>query len=294
MPCDSERATYPALAEILNIPSYSIDTPYLKNERGYRYMADQLKGAAAFLENITGQTMKKDKMAEVATNANKAARLLMDIADLRKNVPCPLPGRLTVLNGLFSSMSGHPTLVDFLQTEYDEGKAAMAAGKGVTPGPEQFRVCWLQNHLWSNVGIMDWMEQKYNAVMVMDAFGFIYDDLIEDPYDEDQFYLGVAKHIMNFPMTHGAGGPAKVWMDLADRIITDFKINVSMFVGHVGCKHTWAASKLIKDYVQDKFGIPTLTFDVDAIDMRYKSTEEIRAIISEYMDTLLEKQSVQQ
>jgi len=77
-------------------------------------------------------------------------------------------------------------------------------------------------------------------------------------------------------------------MELVDNTIKDFKINASMFVGHVGCKHTWAASKLIKDMVQDKYGISTLTFDVDALDSRYKSTEEIRAVISEYIDTLIQ------
>jgi hypothetical protein len=62
-----------------------------------------------------------------------------------------------------------------------------------------------------------------------------------------------------------------------------------MFVGHVGCKHTWAAAKVIKDMVMEKFGLPTLTIDVDAVDGRYKTTEEIREIIGEYMDNIVEQ-----
>jgi benzoyl-CoA reductase/2-hydroxyglutaryl-CoA dehydratase subunit BcrC/BadD/HgdB len=49
-PCDSSRVAYTAAAKILDIPSFCLDTPYRQDERGYGYLAEQLKEACKFLE----------------------------------------------------------------------------------------------------------------------------------------------------------------------------------------------------------------------------------------------------
>lgn len=59
------------------------------------------------------------------------------------------------------------------------------------------------------------------------------------------------------------------------------------FVGHLGCKHTWAAAKMVKDLITEKYGLPTLIMDIDACNARYKTTEEIREVISEYMESVV-------
>ena len=105
-PCDSSRVVYPKVAEILGIPSYCIDTPYVKDERGLKYVADQMKEAAAFLEEVTGNKLDWNKFAEIIKRANEASTLIGKIAELRKNAPCPLAGRYMALNELFASLSG--------------------------------------------------------------------------------------------------------------------------------------------------------------------------------------------
>lgn len=292
-PCDSSRVAYGAFDQHLGVPSFCVDTPYRKDARGIRYIAEQLKDAVAKLEEITGNKLDWNKMAEVIKRSNEACVLLGKIADLRKNVPCPLPGRFLVLNEMFSSMMGSQAIIDFLAAEYEMGKKALENKEAATGGEEKFRFIWLQNMLWSNVGIMDWMEKEYGAIVVMDAFGYQGGLVIENPDDQEAVFNGLARRVLAVPMIHGASGPIDPWMELTENVVRDYKVDASMFVGHVGCKHTWAAGKLIKDMVQDKFGIPTLTFDVDSIDSRYKSTEEIKAIITDYMDTLKENRQVQ-
>ena len=41
--------------------------------------------------------------------------------------------------------------------------------------------------------------------------------------------------------------------------------------------------------IQNKYGIPSLYLDVDGIDGRYKSPDEIKVAIGEYMDTVVNK-----
>ena len=87
-------------------------------------------------------------------------------------------------------------------------------------------------------------------------------------------------------MVHGSSGPAEYWMEFVTEIVRDYKSDVAIFAGHVGCKHTWAVGQLIKDMIADRFGIPTLVFDVDMVDSRYCQPETIKAKIKYFLETI--------
>lgn len=176
-----------------------------------------------------------------------------------------------------------------LEAQYQVGKYIVDKGLGAAK-EEKFRILWLQNMLWSNIGILGWLEKKYGAVVVMEAFGYQETPLFENFKNHDEVFMVLARKALALPMIHGSSGPVEDYMKLVDQCMRDYNVNVSMYVGHVGCKHTWASGKIIKDMVMEKYGIPTLTLDVDAIDSRYKNADEIKAVLSEYMNTLIENQ----
>ena len=285
VPCDSSRIAHPAIDDMFGVPSYTIDIPFRKDDRGYQYLVDQYDGVIKFFEELTGTKLDMDKLKQVMEYSNQAYDLLRKISDLRKIKPCPLPGRLLVLNEMVATMAGHPAMVRYMQAQYDIGKDLASRGIGAVK-EEKHRVSWLQNMLWSNVGTVDWMEKTFGAVLVMDGFGYQGGILFDDMNDIEKIKLSFAKKAMAAPMIHGAAGPAENFVNLVDNIMDEYSVDVSMFVGHVGCKHTWAAAKIVTDMVQEKYGIPTLCMDIDAVDARYKTTEEIRATITEYMETI--------
>jgi benzoyl-CoA reductase/2-hydroxyglutaryl-CoA dehydratase subunit BcrC/BadD/HgdB len=153
-------------------------------------------------------------------------------------------------------------------------------------GTEKYRIFWMQNMLWSNIKLLSWLEKEYGAVVVMEAFGYQKGPVFENPDDLDRIFYDLARKTLALPMIHGASGPIENYLEVSEQIIKDYQVDLAMFVGHVSCKHTWAVSKLVKDMVREKFDLPTLTIDVDAIDSRYKKPEETQAIISEFMETL--------
>jgi len=180
---------------------------------------------------------------------------------------------MLVLNEIVAPLAGTAEVTAMLQSQYDMGNMLIDMGMSGTRCPEErYRVCLMQNMLWSNTGIMDWMEKTYGAITVMDGFGYqdgvIFDDL--DNWEKTKMQL--AESMLLTPMIHGATGPTEYWLKVIDKMYTDYKVNVSIFMGHVGCKHTWASGKIVTDYIQEKFGIPTLYVDVDAIDPRYKTS----------------------
>ena len=217
-PCDSARISYPLIAEALSIPHYCIDTPFQENERGYEYIADELKGALAFLENVTGQRLDWSSMAEVIKHSNRAYALFEQIAELRKTAPCPLPGRLLAMNAVALGMIGSPHLVNFLEMQLKLGLEKVGEKKGWL-AEEKRRVAWIQNPIFFDFGVMDWLEEEYGAVVIMDAFGFRKAAPIEDAQNRGEVFKGLAKRSLMTPMTHVGSSPVEYWMESTTEIL---------------------------------------------------------------------------
>ena len=291
VPCDSARIAYPMMERLFDCPCFTFDCPFRHDAKGYAYLSEQIEAFVPFMENLTGlkwDAARKQKFKEISEESNRAIDLLTKIGDLRKNVPCVLPGRMLVLNEIVAPLAGTAECTAMLQAQYDMGNMLADMGMSGTRCPEErYRVCLMQNMLWSNTGIMDWMEKTYGAVTVMDGFGY-QDGVIFDDIDNwERVKMQLAESMLLTPMIHGATGPTEYWLKVIDKMYSDYKVNVSIFMGHVGCKHTWASGKIVTDYIQEKFGIPTLYVDVDAIDPRYKSNDELRAQIGEYMESVV-------
>jgi len=286
LPCDNARAVYPLVAEHYKTPTFCVDTPYRRDKIGYDYIAANFKEAYEFLQKALGREHNEERMAQVIRNSNRSAQLLTECGKLRQLKPCPLPSRMTIMNGMVGSTMGAAYPIDFLEEQLAIGQKTAARHEGVTPGDEKYRILWLQNMIWSNASIMDWMETKYNAVSVMDDFGFQTDYVISNPYDMDEIYYVLGQRSLGYPMVHGACGPAEKYVEMTEACMETYGINLAIYAGHVGCKHTWASAKIISDLVKDKYNVPVLTFDLDSLDIRYKSTDEIKQIITEFMETL--------
>lgn len=292
VPCDSSRIAYPNMDTILTnkgVPCFAFDTPFRRDERGIQYLVDQTKKFIAWMEEFTGTKFDMEKYNEVCKKTNRTFEWQGKCADLRKRKPCPLPGRMLVLNGTSNAMSGFDAMGDLLEKEYEVGEMLYELGMGPCPDGEKHRVALLQNMLWSSAGTMDWLEREYNTIAVMDAFGFQHGDIYQKIGDLEDCLRVMAHKMQNNPMIHGASGPSENFIYLVDKIFSEYEPDVSMFIGHIGCKHTWASAKMVTDMIQEKYGIPSLYLDVDGIDGRYKSLDEIKASVGEYMETVVNK-----
>ena len=282
VPCDSSRIAYPNMQKILNKPTFIFDTPFRRDERGKQYLVKQTKEFIEFMEEFTGTKFDWEKFKSTMEIANKSTDLLVKCANQRKHTPCPLPGKMLIANAAMSGMAADPALVEFLQHEYDAGEMMIELGMGACP-EEKYRMLFHQNMLWDNVKTYTYLEQNFGAICVMDVLGHFLGDFYEHMDDKEDCYKVLAKKMMNFPMIHGAAGPVDYYTDRIKYLMDNFNINASVFLGHVGCKHTWASTKILSDYIQEHYGMPTLLIDVDCIDGRYKTGEEVQDAIAEYL-----------
>ena len=284
-PCDSAIVSFPLVAEKLDIPHFSIDAPFQDNERGHHYIATQLREAVRFLEQVAGHKLDWSSMKEVIEQSNAAYELFDKLAQLRKKVPCPLPGRLLAMNRIALGMSGSPQLLDYLKRQYEIGLENTRKKEGWLSN-EKKRIAWIQNPIYFDIGITDWLEREYGAVVAMDAIGFREAIPIDNPEDEEDVFVGLAKRSLMAPMTHTGKSPVEYWMESATEVIRDYQCNMAVFSGHVGCTHYWAVGKLIKDMIYDRFGVKTLVFDVDALDPRYAGQDVVKDRFRDFMDVI--------
>lgn len=287
-PCDSSRVAYPNMEQMMKLPTFSFDTPFRRDDRGVDYLADQVGDLIKFLEETTGTKLDWEKLKYHMELSNQIYILQKKLSDLRKNKPCPLPSSVLILNGMTNAVPCYPELLEVFEEEYAMGQMLVELGMGACE-EEKYRVAVLQNMIWGNTRLMTWMEKTYNAVCIMDAFGFQGDVLYDDLEDRRHCLRVMAQRMQNNPMIHGASGPSANHIKLVEKIFEEYDANVSIFFGHVGCKHTWASAKMVTDTIQSKYGYPTLLLDVDCIDARYKAEDEIKAQIAEYFETVVMK-----
>lgn len=285
-PCDSGLSSFGTLAEYLKIPHFCIDTPYTHNERSYRYLANEMEQMVLFLEEHTGKKLSADKLEEVAIYSNDAQSYLTKINDLRKNVPCPSSTSSLLMNGaLCASLSGTPGLVDYLKKQYEIAQAALDEGKGV-PSKEKIRLAWIITPILFDLGIFGWMEKKFGAYVAMDLLSNFGADPI-DISDRASIFTGIAKRLTKMPMGHMASGHVSIYSNMSVEMCREYKADAAIFAGNVACKHAWATIKLVKDRIKDELDIPTLTFDLDFVDPRVKSSDAIKSQLEDFFTTIL-------
>ena len=151
-PCDSAIISFPLVAEELNVPQFSIDAPFQDNERGHYYIATQLKEAVLFLEQIAGHKLDWSSMKGVIERSNASYGLFDKLAQLRKKVPCPLPGRLLPMNSIALGMSGSPQLLNYLTRQYEIGLENTRKKEGWL-SDEKKRIAWIQNPIYFDIGL---------------------------------------------------------------------------------------------------------------------------------------------
>ena len=287
VPCDSSRIAYPVMEKIWNVPTFNVDLPFRRDRRGEDYLIAQTKEFITFMEELTGTKLDWEKFKESMKVANHTNELIEKCADLRKHTPCPLPGTLLVTNACMSGQAADPAMATFLEKEVETGEMMLDLGMGACMNGEKYRMLFLQNMLWTSLKSYGYLEREYGAICIMDVLGHFKGDFYEHMDDKEDCFRIMSHKMMNLPMIHGAAGPVEYYEDRISYLMDNFNINTSVFLGHVGCKHTWASTKILSDFIQAKYGIPTLLLDVDCIDGRYKGAEEVQNAIAEYLENVV-------
>ena len=289
VPCDSACMAYMSLADRTGAPAFQFDVPKHPGGRTLDYLAAQLEKFREFLEELTGKKLDREKLRYRMELTNRADALLRENDRLHAGRPCPMSSHKNVWNELSNAIGPTEEFSAMLEAENTLCKKRVAAGKGACPDGEEHRAMLLHNMLWQGLDYTDWLEENYATVTVADGYAYDERAVYEHPEDENDSRLTAARRLLDGATVYGAGMSGQDMVDKICQIVTARGADVVLFMGSSGCRHEWAASRMLEEALQQRCGLSMLTVDTDNTDPSYRSEHEIKTALSEYMDTVVKK-----
>ena len=289
-PCDSIMGLEPSSARYTGFPIFGISTPYTDSEAGYKYVANELKKMVSFVEGVTGRKMDVDRLREVMKNSRRAHEILLKLNTLAMQVPCRFSLQECMLDyPLFLHLAGTPELVDYMERTYKNTVDRIARNEPLAI-EEKYRLVWhyLMPAYDPVGGVMDWLAENYGAISIT----FMNNNMVVEPAEDistyDSMMKALAKKSLNMPMSRETRGPVEEWLNASRDMVRDYKADGAVFAGHVGCKANWAVAKVVKDAIQEEFGIPVLNFEMDVVDARIAPTDGLIDKFKDFMPLVVE------
>ena len=115
--CDPNTKVFEYMGEKFDIPTLFIDVPYYHDKRSFKYYEQGFREVVKILEDVSGNKLEEDRLREICSLSNKANELAMEISDLKRHVPNPVPNYYN-MNHLATKLTklGTQDAVDFYQT----------------------------------------------------------------------------------------------------------------------------------------------------------------------------------
>ena len=302
-PCDSTNILYQVMKSHYDVPTFTMDIPYghydekneFYDERTLPYMAKQVKKMITFIEKQANTKITFEKLKEVVENSNKAREYTLEYLEIIKTKPNPSPSLVpfTLYMTLMTAAGTTGQVIDYAKWCRDEytknAKEGIGAISQSTNGKkeEKYRCFWVYIPIFFDPMIFSWMETKFQTSTVMDMLGYQMAQPI-DTTSEQSIYEGMGKTILEMPMARQSRGPMEYYLDDIVQIVKDYSIDFCIWGGHLGCKHSWAIASMMKKLIQERTGVPTLVFEVDAMDSRIVKGREVRKKIKSFVTEVLE------
>jgi benzoyl-CoA reductase subunit B len=299
-PCDSTNIQYQVIQDIYKKPTYTLDVPYWSYEEGalyydpmvLPYFGQQLKEMVGWMEKQTGRKMEFEKLKKSVELSNQAREMILESTELMKAVPAPMSSLTAFTNYMvLLTSAGTKAPLPYCEWTLNEAKtrvknkegAISLRGKG---REERIRIVWVYIPIFFDPFIFDWIERKFDAVIVMDMLGLQMARPV-DTSSEESIYTDLGKVTLEMPMARQSRGPMEYYLDDIIWMIKEFKGDCCIWGGHVGCKHSWAVAQLMTEEIKNATGIPCLTFELDTMDGRIVDTKTIKNRLKVFLEGLL-------
>ncbi|MHA1913158.1 MAG: 2-hydroxyacyl-CoA dehydratase subunit D [Promethearchaeota archaeon] len=293
-PCNSLAMTYQVFEQLASIPTFKIDIPYwtydkageFNDDKVIDYMVTQTKELISWLEQKTDQKLNLEKLQETMGKVNQAREYILEFNELLKTVPCPVTSQAAF--GNFLSMVGSGGTDQAVKTtKYLRDTAAQNVKDGIAGVPdEKIRIAWPYTHIFFDNELLTWIEETFQAVVIMDLLGF-YQVLPHDVSTTEKCYESLAKGALDFSMIGTCRGPIEYYIDFLLDYVKDYKIDCVIMPMQYACKHAYSMARVSSEAVREETNVPVYIFGCDPYDSREVTSDSIRAGISDFITQIV-------
>ncbi len=287
--CDPNSKIFEYMSEKWDIPALYLDVPYTHDQKAIDYYTQEYRGVVAQLQELSGNKLDEDRLREVCELTNECTEIIMEISDMKRQVPNPVPNYYN-LNHLAQKLMlvGTPDALAFYKTALEVCTERMKQGLHVLP-EERIRFMMMYTGIYFDQGLHYWFQEEIGVSYVMDLLIFHDFNPVIDTTNTDTMLAGLAEGMLNLPMTRQLKGswdmPAN-WLEDLLYYVDTYKADCIAFTGHAACKQVWGVYRIVADEVKRQLGVPALRLEGDGWDSRVTSLDVIKEQFTEFFETL--------
>ncbi|MCD8018843.1 MAG: 2-hydroxyacyl-CoA dehydratase family protein [Clostridiales bacterium] len=268
--CDANLLTFRELAEMYGVPSFAIDVPMQQNEENVKYVADQLRDLAAFLEKCSGKKIEESALTERLTRSRRTLRKFQKAQ--RMGADHYLPSDL--VTPLYSGMTNNILLGSEQQERYvnmllrDVKQAPPKKGK---------KIYWMH-------AIPFWSDAVRGALSLKEEVQIVGCELsrtCDVDFDPEKPYEAMAKRMVY----HVLNGSGTRRIKAGIRHARETGADGVVWFNHWGCKHTLGAAQIAKKMFEEQ-GIPLLILDGDGCDRSHGGEGQTSTRLGAFLEML--------
>jgi benzoyl-CoA reductase/2-hydroxyglutaryl-CoA dehydratase subunit BcrC/BadD/HgdB len=253
-----------------------------------RYMAEELRGLIAFLEEQTGKKMDYDRLMAIVRQVEETRWWWREAYKLRKAIPCPMSTQdHFVLFVPHHMLLTDPMTLDFYKGLYQELKERVDNKIGVIED-EKYRLLWgVGLPPWHSMYILDYF-LDYGAVFAAETAYMVPDpfEIPPDITDPVELIALRAFERNTYLQRQGqeAGGIPPLAQAHLERI-RDYSIDGVVMHITRSCRAATMGQTLVRNVIRDRYpGLPVMFMESDIIDLQTYSEAETKNLIDTFME----------
>jgi benzoyl-CoA reductase/2-hydroxyglutaryl-CoA dehydratase subunit BcrC/BadD/HgdB len=277
--CDGDPKIFDTFAEGYKKPHFYLHVPYnVEAEWAVDLLAEQLEEVTLELARLLGRPFHKERLSEIIQHSNEARRHLLKANELRRHVPSPMLGceaidYITAITQLW----GSPELVRISRLLCEELEERIGKGLSAVEG-EQFRLLWCHLRPYYNDEVFNYLEGHHKAVVAFESVNLI----TWGEMDTERPFKGLAEKLLANP----AIGPYERMTREVIKMVRDYQIDGLIWMSPWGCRHFNSMAQLVKDGLKKTVDVPFYILDLECIDKRNYSKEQVRTRLDAFVEVL--------
>lgn len=276
--CDGKKKMYELLGRLK--PLHLMQLPQIQNEEAMTYWMREVARLRDRLEETFGVEITGERLREAVTLLNEERRALKRLLDICSTKPSPLSGidLLTVLHNIGFSIDRRETisLVRQLTAELRE-----MADQGISPFLEttpRILLSGVPVGLGSDKVLRLVEDCGGNVVCFENCTGYKKVDLVAEDAEP---LAAVAERYLRVPCS--CMSPNDGRFSLVARLADEFRVDGVIDLTWQGCHTFNIESFALKQFVQDKVGLPFLQIETDYSE---SDTEQLKVRIEAFLEML--------
>lgn len=275
--CDAGAKMISTASRVYGCEYFLIDVPHQDHDDAVLYVAEQLEEMATGLSEITGEKLKKERLARAITLSNEARSYALQSNALRRVVPSPMRGS-EALSYLYLVGVGFGSEEALKVYKILAHELKRRVAKKFTPlGEEKYRLLWLHIKPYFRNRFFHYLEKERKAAIVFEEVNHIF----WPELDPERPFESVARKLIS----NTANDPMDRHIGMLLHLAEEYSVDGVLHYAHWGCRWNYGRIRMVKEAFQDK-GIPIISIECDSVSERNFFEDQLIRQIDSFLDMI--------